>query len=350
MSLIKGLHHVTALCSNAQKNIDFYAGVLGLRMVKKTINFDAPDVYHLYYGDNLGTPGTIMTFFPFDGMQKGRKGKGQLTVTSFSVPDNSLDYWMKRLDKFKVPYKDPQERFDEVFLYLEDNDGLGLELVATSKDKRQGYAAGPVSPDQAVKGFYSVTLTEEGYERTAGLLTNYLDHGLVIEKGNRFRFAAGYKKKQRNPVGFKQDDGLSTNGQGNLPEDQGNESQVLPGAIVDILCTPDSMRASSGSGTVHHVAFAVKDDAEQLSIRKKLISGGFDVTPVIDRQYFHSIYFREPGGVLFEVATSDIGFTYDESEDHLGESLKLPSWVEPQRQIIESGLVLVEVNMTKYGD
>lgn len=314
---ILGLHHVTALASDPQKNVDFYAGILGLRMVKKTINFDAPDVYHLYYGDDLGNPGTIMTFFPYPGLVKGRKGKGQLTVTQFSIPENALDYWMKRLSKFHIPYEHPQERFDgESFIYLEDHDGLGIELVANTSDERKGFSYGQIPPEHAVKGFYGVSLSQEGYERTAGLLTEQMDHKLIAEKGHRFRFSASEKA----------------------------------GDFVDILCSPDGLRGLSGSGTVHHLAFATANDHTQQEVRERILQHGLNVTPMLDRQYFHSIYFREPGGVLFEVATNDIGFTYDEPKEHLGESLKLPPWEEAHRKTIEELLVPIELRIDQFHD
>ena len=315
---ISGLHHVTALTSDAQQNLDFYAGILGLRLVKKTINFDAPDVYHLYYGDEEGQPGTILTFFPFNGIPRGRKGKGQLTVTSFSIPENSLEYWTKRLTKFRIPFEGPAERFDdEEFIYFEDWDGLGIELIANKSDDRKGYSYGQIPLENAIKGFYSVALSEDGYERTSGLLTGQMDHTLVKEKGNRFRF--------------------STSGK--------------PGSFVDILCAPEAVRGMGGSGTVHHVAFATKNDQTQLEFREKLLSNGtVDPTPVIDRQYFHSVYFREPGGILFEAATSDIGFTLDEQKEHLGEKLKLPPWEETNRSEIERLLKGIELNIDKFRD
>ena len=192
--LITGLHHITALASDAQKNYDFYAGVLGLRMVKKTINFDAPDVYHLYYGNENGSPGTIMTFFPYSGIPRGRKGKGQLTVTSFSASVDSMDYWIKRLDRFHIKHEAPQERFDdELFMYLEDNDGLGIELVFNKRDSRKGFTYGNIPSEYAIKGFYGITLSVEGYEKTAGLLTAQMDHEWIAEKGNRFRYSASGK-------------------------------------------------------------------------------------------------------------------------------------------------------------
>jgi len=285
--------------------------------VKKTINFDAPDVYHLYYGNETGAPGTIMTFFPYPGLIKGRHGKGQMTTTSFSAPDTSLDYWLKRLKKFNIKYTDPQHRFDdEVFIYFEDVHGLGLELVFNKNDHRPGFSYGQIPLENAVKGFYGVELSEEGYERTAGLLLEGMDHKLVAEKANRFRYSAS----------------------------------GLPGDFVDVVCTPDSMRGLGGSGTIHHLAFNTPDENSQLEVREKLLSKGLQVTPVLDRQYFRSIYFREPGGVLFEVATTPPGFSYDESPAHLGEALKLPSWEEPHRQSIEQGLTPIKIQTDKFMD
>ena len=189
--LITGIHHVTAIAGNAQKNIDFYAGILGLRLVKKTVNFDAPEVYHLYYGDEQGLPGSILTFFPYGDIQNGRHGKGMLNTTTFSVPLESIAYWQKRLKQFNINYKPAQDRFgSEAVIYFEDHDGLGLELVFNDSDKRPGFSYGHIPAEYAIKGFYNVELWEEGYERTAGLLTEQMDHKLIAEKGNRFRFAA----------------------------------------------------------------------------------------------------------------------------------------------------------------
>jgi len=316
MKLLTGIHHITALASDAQKNVDFYAGILGLRLVKKTINFDAPDVYHLYYGNENGAPGTILTFFPYPGIPQGRKGKGQLTVTSFSIAENAMDYWMKRLEKFKIPYEGPQQRFDELVIYFEDHDGLGLELVANSKDARPAYTYGNIPKEFAIKGFYGMTLSEECYEKTAGLLVGQMDHTLIAEKGNRFRYSASGK----------------------------------PGDFVDVLCNPDTLKGLVGYGTVHHVAFATASDKTQGEAREKLLKFGLNVTPVLDREYFHSIYFREPGGVLFEIATLPPGFTVDESLEHLGEALKLPSWQEPNRKFIEKKLAPIQVNVKGYQD
>jgi glyoxalase family protein len=312
--LINGLHHITALAGDPQKNLDFYTGILGLRLVKKTINFDAPDTYHFYYADTAGNPGTILTFFPFKGIQPGRNGKGQLTQTSFSISENSMGYWLDRLKRFGVKHQQPQGRFEEAFISLEDPDGLGIELIATAKDSRPGFSYGHIPIENSIKGFHSVSLCEEGYEKTANTLTDFLDHKLIASSGNRYRYGV-----------------------------EGNELQ-----FVDIICMPDSQRGLSGSGTVHHMAFSTNDDASQLEIRKKIESAGYNISPVLDRDYFHSIYFREPGGVLFEVATVPPGFAVDESPEHLGEELKLPSWVEIHRDEIIKGLTPVILNLNGY--
>lgn len=313
--LITGIHHITAIASGAQKNIDFYRGILGLRLVKQTVNFDAPEVYHFYYGNETGDPGSILTFFPYEGLIKGRHGKGMLNTTTFSVPAGSLEYWLQRLKRYNVSYKKPQERFEqEVVVYFEDEDGLGLELIFNDKDTRTGYANGYIPKEYAIRGFYNAEIWEEGYERTAGLLTEQLDHVLVAEKGNRFRFAA-------------------TNSAGNY---------------IDLVCSPDSMRGLSGSGTVHHLAFATPNSETQLAVRRKIVQRMLNPTPVLDRNYFTSVYFREPGGVLFEVATSGPGFAIDEPGDHLGEALKLPQQFESRRAELEYKLIPLTFNDEQY--
>lgn len=314
-NLITGIHHVTALAGEPQRNLDFYTGILGLRMVKKTVNFDAPDVYHFYYGDEKGLPGSIMTFFPYEGIQKGRHGKGMLNTTSFSVPLISLLYWEKRLKQFNINYKPAQDRFeDEAVIYFEDPDGLGLELVFNDRDERPGFTYGNIPGEHAIRGFYNIEMWQEGYERTAALLIEGLDHQLIAEKGNRFRFAA-------------------TNS---------------PGNYVDILCMPDALRGLGGGGTVHHLAFSTPNNKSQLQVREKLNKLGANPTPVLDRQYFESIYFREPGGVLFEVATAGPGFAIDEAPEKLGEELKLPPRYESRRALIEKTIKPVRLNPTKF--
>jgi glyoxalase family protein len=313
--LITGIHHVTAIAAGAQKNIDFYSGILGLRMVKKTVNFDAPGVYHFYYGDESGTPGSILTFFPYEGLTHGRHGKGMLNTTTFSLPLASMDYWLERLKRFNITYKQPQERFEgEAVVYFEDADGLGLELVFNDKDTRSGFTYGHIPPEHAIRGFYNVEIWEEGYERTAGLLTEQLDHKLIAEKGNRFRFAA----------------------------------TDAPGNYVDIICSPDSLKGLAGSGTVHHIAFSTPNAATQQDVRLKIVKRMLNPTPVLDRNYFTSIYFREPGGVLFEVATAGPGFTVDEHKEHLGEALKLPPQFEPERADIEKKVAPVTLAPANY--
>ncbi len=313
--LITGIHHITAVASNAQNNIDFYTGILGLRLVKKTVNFDANNVYHFYYGDEQGTPGTLLTFFPYSGLISGRHGKGMLNTVAFSVPLSSLNYWLERLKRFDINSKQPQERFEgEIVVYFEDEDGLGLEFVFNNKDARKGYENGPIPPEHSIKGFYNAEIWEEGYELTAGLLTEQLDHHLIAEKGNRFRFAA-------------------TNS---------------PGNYVDVICMPGSMKGLKGSGTVDHIAFATPNKETQVEMREKIVKRMLNPTPVFDRQYFTSIYFHEPGGVLFEIATSGPGFVIDETVEHLGEALKLPPQFEPDREEIEKILSPITISTHNY--
>jgi len=300
MALITGLHHVTAVTGDAQENIDFYTGILGLRLVKKTVNFDYSEVYHFYFGDEYGTPGTIMTTFPYGkGLANGRHGKGMLNTTAFSISIEALDYWLERLTRFNIAYKEPQQRFGgEVFIYLEDFDGLGLELVFTDKDDRAGYDNGFIPKDYTVKGFHHVEIWLESYERTAALLTTQMDHNLISESSDRFRF--------------------------------GTENR--PGKYVDLFCTPNVLKGLAGRGTVHHVAFATPNAETQLEMIDRLNAFGLQHTEVKDRKYFTSIYFKEPGGVLFEIATSGPGFDADEELLSLGENLMLPEQFEENRE------------------
>ncbi len=312
--LITGIHHITALASDAQHNIDFYCGVLGLRLVKKTVNFDSPETYHFYYGNETGQPGTILTFFPYQGLTPGRHGKGMLNTTSFSLSSSSLGYWEERLKKFGITYKDPSERFEETVIYFEDGDGMGLELVFTDKDDRTGFTYGHIPIEHSVKGFYGAELWVEGYERSAALLTEQLDHVQIGEKGNRFRYAAS----------------------------------DTPGNYIDLVCMPDTLKGLGGAGTVHHIAFATPDAKSQNEVRVKISQRMLNPTPVLDRNYFTSIYFREPGGVLFEVATAGPGFLTDEKNEELGNALKLPDQYEPYRERIEKQVVPIQINVDKY--
>jgi len=305
VAVTSGIHHVTAIAGEPQRNVDFYAGLLGLRVVKKTVNFDDPGTYHLYYGDGAGSPGSIMTFFPWAGAPRGRIGAGQLTVTSFSVPAASLGHWTERLVEGAVRFEKPEERFGETVLRFSDPDGLRLELVAAGEDRREGWADGPLSADDAVRGFHHVTLAVADPQRTAELLTDTLGFRVMGEAEGRTRYEAG---------------------------------EGGPGTAVDVAVGTGFPPGTMGVGTVHHVAFRVPDEAAQLELREKVSSLGYNVTPVLERNYFRSIYFREPGGVLIEVATIGPGFLVDEDEAALGRALKLPLWEEPNRAAIEAAL------------
>lgn len=306
---ISGLHHVTAISSDAQRTLDFYTELLGLRLVKKTVNFDDPGTYHLYFGDELGHPGTILTFFPWANVGRGSPGVGTVSATSFSVPESSLGYWEERLKKFRVPAEFEGPRFEEEVLNLVDPDGLKLEIVghANVRDPHPSRGAS-VPAEHSIRGFYSVALSERGYEKTVRVLS-LMGFRKIAENGNRFRFDVG----------------------------EGGAS-----ARVDVLCLAEGRYAQMGAGCVHHVAFRVKDDDAQLDWRKRLVEQDLDVTPVRDRVYFHSIYFFEPGGVLFELATDPPGFVIDEPADSLGEALKLPPWLEAKRKQIEKVLPTIE--------
>lgn len=318
---VLGIHHVTAICSNPQKNIDFYTQLLGLRLVKLTVNFDDPTTYHLYYGDKIGHPGTILTFFPWPDAPKGYRGTGQVITTSFLIPPNSIDFWKDRLKNSDICFEGPTKRFDddEQIIRLFDPDGLELELVAHSSAKENNerfWKDGPISYENGIRGFYSVSLSEEGYERTAEIL-NEMGYKMIKSEGNRFRFQIEDSKSTPNIAGAK---------------------------ILDVLCLPDTAHGRIGKGTVHHVAFRTPSDETQISIRKNIIKIGLNPTPVMDRTYFHSVYFREPGGVLFEIATDPPGFTIDQNVEDLGERLMLPQWLEPVRERLEKVLPKIVYN------
>jgi glyoxalase family protein len=302
---IPGIHHVTAICSDPQKNVDFYCGLLGLRLVKLTVNFDDPGSYHLYYGDELGRPGTIMTFFAWPGAPRGVIGPPQVTATAFAAPGAALEFWSQRLSEHRIEIEPSASRFGEQVLSFTDPDGLRLEIVATADPGGHPPASGPVPAQHAIRGFHAVTLSEEGYENTARLLTEVMGFRADGSEGNRFRYRSGAGEFA---------------------------------SVVDLLCTPDGRHGGMGAGVVHHVAFRAPDDAQQAAWRGEIAQGGFNVTPVMDRQYFRSIYFREPGGVLFEIATDPPGFTADEAPVDLGTKLRLPPWLEPHRSQIEQVL------------
>jgi glyoxalase family protein len=304
---ISGLHHVTAIASDPQRNIDFYAGVLGLRFVKRTVNFDDPGSYHFYFGDARGTPGTIMTFFAWPGAHRGIRGTGQIDGVAFAIPQNSSGYWLERLKQQHVLAEKIPARFGEQLVRLVDPDGLMVELIESAAPANlEQWHGSSVPADYSLRGFHSVSAALEGYERTAKLLMESFGYQLFDESGNRFRFAAHDKSG--------------------------------PGHSIDLLCMPDAHPRRVAAGSVHHIAFRARNDEEQRQWRKHLVELGYNVTPVIDRIYFHSIYFREPGGILFEIATDPPGFTLDEDVDQLGQNLRLPPWLESARSQIEKVL------------
>lgn len=309
MTAVRGIHHVTAIASEPQRNLDFYVGVLGLRFVKRTVNFDDPHTYHFYFGDETGSPGSIMTFFPWPHARRGRQGTGQVAVTSFALLPSAIGFWVERLLRHGVRYEGPKTRgghsANEQVLAFTDPDGLLLELVGhPGAESRPVWDKAPGIPrDSAIRGFHSVTLWEQNSDDTERLLLDTLGFRAVGENGTTRRYATG---------------------------DGG------PGTLVDVRATGGFVAGQTGAGTVHHVAWRVADDAEQVALRGEIRAAGFDPTPVIDRDYFHSVYFREPGGVLFEIATDVPGFAIDEPPDRLGERLKLPRQYEPHRATIES--------------
>lgn len=315
---IPGIHHVTAIAGEPQANLDFYAGVLGLRLVKLTVNFDDPTTYHLYYGDGQGHPGTILTFFAWPESVRGRIGTGQVTVTSFAVPAHSLDFWETHLQQHGVERTPGRSLFGQEVLSLTDPDGLQLELVSTpDADPDRVWNHGPVAPEYAIRGFHHVTLTEEGYEATAELLTHSMGFRLVESKESRFRYST----------------------------QSGSGSKA--GTIVDVVCAPAGRPGLVAVGTVHHVAWRTSTEDDQVEWRKTLSARHYNVTPVIDRKYFHSVYFREPGGVLFEIATDPPGFAVDEPAETLGSRLMLPAWLEPHRAELEEILPKLRLPQTK---
>lgn len=308
---ILGLHHVTATVNDAQADLDFCLTLLGMRLVKKTVNFDNHDVYHFYYGTERGAPGTIWTTFPYKGygVPVGSKGAGQVVTTTFSVPAASMAFWRRRLQDARVTVQDLEPRFGDEAIRFDDPSGLWFELVASDRDARTPWTGNGVEADSAIRGLHGVTLLVRQAAPTLALLTEVLGYVVVGQAANRTRVAAGGD---------------------------------APGHYMDVVEDPEADRATNGLGTVHHVAMAIGTDEEQLRLREELLQAGLRVTEVRDRCYFQSIYFREPGGVLFEVATVQPGFTVDEDLSALGRGLKLPYWEEPARASIEANLDKVE--------
>lgn len=307
---IVGLHHVTAIASDPQRNLDFYCEVLGLRFVKRTVNFDDPSTYHFYFGDDIGSPGTILTFFAWPQASKGRVGAGETSAVAFSVPASSLAFWEQRILAAGSPIEHVGERFGSPVLSLGDPDGMRVELVGSDSPlPRNAPRTGNIPAEHAIRGFDGVTLCEAGFELTAQVLDRM---GFVRsgQEGNRIRFAS---------------------------------VATAPGRHIDILVQPQRVYGHMGAGTVHHIAFRAPSDDAQLEWREVLSKVPLNVTPVLDRTYFHSIYFRESGGVLFEIATDPPGFLLDEPVEHLGESLKLPPWLERRRAEIEQALLPIQL-------
>ena len=301
---LSGIHHITAISSDPQRTLDFYTQTLGLRLVKLTVNFDDPGTYHFYFGDEVGSPGTILTFFPWPGVLRGRIGTGQVTAIAFDMPRASLDFWLARLHDRVLHIGDVEDRFWEAVVRLEDPDGLPLELVAVSHPPNRPIpASNAVAAEHALRGFHSATVSERDSEAT-GQLLEFMGFTRVNETAHRIRYQA-----------------------------------TAPDAsIIDVVREPKTPGGDLGAGIVHHIAFRTPTDEQQERWRRDLTPMVRKVTPIIDRSYFHSIYFREPGGVLFEISTDPPGFAIDEPVDHLGERLMLPPWLEPSRADIESRL------------
>lgn len=303
---ILGLHHITAIADGAKTNLDFYTKVLGLRLLKKTVNFDDPGTYHLYYGDERGSAGTILTFFPYEGAYRGKAGTGMVTQIGYSVPEGSFDFWINRFKDHQVTYQAPAEKFGELYLPFQDPDGLQLELVVAKKeDTRPPWETTEVKAETATRGFHSITLSLRNIKHTAAVLTEIFDYQFLEQNGNVHRFIT---------------------------------SAVENAAIVDLIELPNGERGVGGAGTNHHVAFRVKDENVLMHFRDKVVQRGLNITNKIDRNYFYSLYFREPGGVLFEIATDNPGFGIDEPWDKLGSGLLLPPQYEPRRADIEAVL------------
>ncbi len=301
----RGIHHITAISSDVRRNMEFYTHVLGLRFVKKSVNQDDPGTYHLYYGDYAGSPGTILTFFPWAGIRRGRPGIGQTYATGFSVPAGSLPYWQTRLAQMKIETSPAEKRFQDEVLPLLDPDGLRLELIATGEsDPRPPAPSAQVPAEHAIRGFHGATLALHEGKPTASLLTEAMGFQLVDQAAQRVRYSTGSG----------------------------------PGSYVDLLTDPGLPSGLNGAGTIHHIAFRVPDDAAQQQARSVLLERRLQVSPVIDRAYFKSIYYREPGGVLFEIATDQPGFAIDEPVETLGTRLSLPPRLEPHRAEIEAAL------------
>lgn len=306
-SKILGIHHITAIAGNAGRNHDFYTRILGLRLVKKTVNFDDPETYHFYFGDEVGSPGTIMTFFPWgDRVKTGRRGTGQVTETGYAVPEGSLGFWQQRFEDNNVIYNKVAEKFGEQYLTFLDPDGLKFELVVPQKtDTRIPWETDEVKAEHATRGFHHITITTSKIDRTAKVLTDIFGYKLGLQEVNRYRFVT---------------------------------DAVEFAGIVELAEVPGEPAGHVAGGSIHHVAFRVSNEISLMHFREKVLAAGLTITEKIDRNYFYSLYFREPGGVLFEIATDNPGFTTDETVSELGTGLKLPPQYEQYRDRLEKVL------------
>ncbi|ANH80153.1 diguanylate cyclase [Niabella ginsenosidivorans] len=302
---ILGLHHITAIAGNAKRNLDFYTRVLGMRLVKKTVNFDDPGTYHFYFGNETGTPGTLLTFFPWENAGPGSPGDGMATHIGYAVPVSSLGFWKKRLKEYGTHFEEA-EVFGEKLIEFKDPDGLQLQFIEPGKpDPRTAWLVNGIDESTALKGFHNVTLTLRRSDATARVLTDILGYQLMQQEANRYRFVT---------------------------------AAIDTAGIVDIIEDANAPYGRSAVGTNHHIAFRVKNEDVLMEYREKVVAAGLNITPKIDRDYFFSLYFREPGGVLFEIATDNPGFTRDEPLEALGTRLKLPKQYELMRAEIERAL------------
>lgn len=308
---ILGIHHITAMASDAQRNVDFYVSVLGLRFVKKSINQDAPDVYHLYYGDEAGSPGTAMTFFPFGRASRGIRGNGEISRVGFSVPTASKDFWIDHLTKKMIAFSALERKYDNDIITFLDPDGMIIELVFSDKQTlRFPWKQGPIPVEHAIRNFFGVTMNFASLEASAAVLKDVLGFKSVLHNGNNHRFSIGEESDE---------------------------------AAIDVIVNPTIPFAHQSAGSVHHIAWRVKDYSAHEEWRQWVDQNGLSPTEIIDRFYFHSIYFREPGGILYEIATDNPGFTVDETIEELGTHLMLPPWYEIHRQKIEQALTPISI-------
>jgi glyoxalase family protein len=309
-----GIHHISAIVSDPQKNVDFYAGVLGLRMVKKTVNFDDPYTYHLYFGNYEGGPGTLITFFPWPLGLKGKVGGGQVISVQYKIPVNAMEFWKSRLKSFDINFK-TEKRFNQTYLVFQDNDGLIIELTESEKGQRNQYSFNGITENEAIKGFEGATLASRNPLKSVHVLTEYLGFKVDTESDNRIRLI----------------------------------TQNVLGNVIEIFKIEESL-GKMGVGTIHHIAFRTTSEDSQKTVRELLLSKGYKITPIIDRNYFKSVYFREPGSILFEIATDEPGFTIDEPIEHLGASLKIPKHHQALKDEIENHLLPISVREVKANE